>query len=32
VQARYAWVRAKDEPVLNEHNNVVLFGIVFTLP
>jgi len=32
VQARYDWVRAKDQPALNEHNNVVQFGIVITLP
>jgi len=31
VQARYDWVRAKDQPGLDEHNNVALFGIVITL-
>ncbi|HYL69266.1 MAG TPA: hypothetical protein VEX69_08870 [Candidatus Limnocylindria bacterium] len=32
AQVHYMWVGAKDKPSLNEHDNIVLFGIVVTLP
>ena len=32
AQVHYMWVRAEHDPTLNEHDNVVLFGIVVTLP
>jgi len=32
AQVHYMWVRAEHDPTLDEHNNVILFGVVVTLP